>query len=534
MTLKKILSALSLVVILVACGGGGSESDPSGGSVANDTLTAFFIDSGVAGLNYQSTSFQGVTDSNGGFPFNAGEVTAFSFNGLQIGSITTTSASNVITPFDLFNTTDINNQSVKNTLVLLQSLDNDQNPDNGISLPTGSSLDLSLLNIADAAFQTNLLNTAGVTSLVSESDAISHFSATLLTVNATTVMDGRWIMREAQEGDVHSVVTFESNGVLTSTESETCPEGDYWAASESSIKRNCSEVKITGTWDLSGKNLTMSNVDFTDNCTILTSSKNLITANCIFYGSGLGTELTRFERDIPTFSNSLIDNRYRELTAGGSTSFTQVLFSEDLSGSYTVFNENGVAPNEPGDLGDFTWNTTSSSISIDGIDNNAEAFSETWTLQNQVNGALAVSFIDSDTGQPNASILIPNFNDNLAKDIIEQVVYGVYDANSGACKQIYYFNNSHSVKPLRKQSSINASDDICDYSSPVVIPEPGDQGVYLVSVVNGAFIITQGGIEQEVCWPIQYSSLSANSSFFTVACAKENSTAFNLEIWRGL
>ncbi len=530
---KPTLLAFSFLLALNACGGGDGGSD-GGGSETNNTKTAYLVDSGVRGMSYSSASYSGITDSNGGFNFAPGEVTTFSFHGLQFGSVTTANDSSIITPLDLFNTTDVNDQRVINTLVFLQSLDNDQNPANGISLPESLSTIAGLdgLDLSSPDFQSGLLalNIPVVSSLLSEMDALNHFNETLLTVNANTILDGRWISRDAKFGDVNGVYTFSANQTLTVTEFNDCGS-NYWAATEDSAKRNCTETSFTMDWVLDGQTLSMSNSNISDNCTIITSTSNLIEANCVFQGSGPGTELTRFERDIPQLSNSLVNSSYREVTAGGSTSFTTLSFDNDLTGSYVYHNESGVAQSAAGDLGDYIWSTAASQLSIAGTDNNAESFSATYTLQNQIRGTLSMSVLDTDGA--GFSALIPDFNANLANDLIDQVVFGVYDAVTGACKQIYMFDATNIVMPLRKEASVGATADVCDFASPVTVPQTGDANVYSVSIVNGAFLIERAN-EQEICWPIAHSTLSSSSGFAVVACSTDSSSAFNLEIWRGL
>ncbi len=526
--------------LLTACGDSGSDGANNNEEGGNTDTTAFFIDSGVAGLNYSSTSHQGVTDSNGGFLFSAGETTTFSYLGVQLGSILTPSGISMVTPLDLFSTTDVNNLSVKNTLVFLQSLDNDQNPDNGISLSTRGTLpDLQSLDIHSANFQSQLLSEVsaiGVTTLVSESDALDHFNDTLALANAAPNIIGKWVIRNAVDGDVSGVMTFSDDQTLTAKEFEDCSNNDiFWTASEASAMRHCSSVNLTANWTLSGNQLSMFNDTLSDNCTIISSSTYFIEANCSFQGSGLGTELTRFERDLTQLSDHLISKNYREVSAG-RTSFSELTFNDDLSGSYVYHNSEGVAQSGPGDQGNYTWSMTGDQLTVGGIDNNAEQFSLTWTLQNDMRGTLVVSAAESTEGTE-AAALLPNFNDQLAKDLIYQTIFGVYDAISGACKHIYVINNyssgDSSSKPLRKESSVGVNDDICDFATPIAAPETGDTGVYSMTIKNGAFVIERGS-EREVCWPISYSRQSDASDFFALACSTDTSTAFKLEIWRGL
>ncbi|MEM7098694.1 MAG: hypothetical protein AAF541_10590 [Pseudomonadota bacterium] len=140
---------LCWALILGACGGGSSSS-----SSANQTLTGVFIDSPVAGVSYNTASRSGVTDNNGTFEYEAGEQVTFNLGSVELGSVP---GANEVTLFDLAGMTEIptdyasfseamwiteeNNvgplNRVTNLAMLLQSLDADANPENGIEIPSG-------------------------------------------------------------------------------------------------------------------------------------------------------------------------------------------------------------------------------------------------------------------------------------------------------------------------------------------------------------------------------------------------------------
>jgi hypothetical protein len=92
-----------LSFFLASCDGSdnGSGNDNSGGGNNSDQQQGFFVDSGVEGLEYSSPGHQGLTGTNGGFLFKAGETTTFSFKGLMIGSVMTTADTSVITPLTI-------------------------------------------------------------------------------------------------------------------------------------------------------------------------------------------------------------------------------------------------------------------------------------------------------------------------------------------------------------------------------------------------------------------------------------------------
>lgn len=506
-----------MVLFLSACGDLGGFSSGDGAASGDGNVSApkaYFVDAGVGGLTYSSPSYQGETDNLGGFPYKAGEITTFSYAGLIFGSVVIPSGGSVFTPLDIFNTTDVNHQAVKNMLVLLQTLDSDQDPTNGISLrPTNVLFDpvfLNVLDVTDPTFQGQLAPAfiaggLGTIVVIPEADAIAHFNETLLAVNAVPNIVGRWVVRDAVFGDVGATSTFLADQSVSSLEFETC-SGNLWIASEASGLSNCSQEILNQTWSLSGRNLSMVGSGLSDSCTIIASSKYLIEANCVFQGSGLGSELTRLERDITQLSDGLVNNTYREVTIGGSTSFTNQIFNADSSGSYAVHNNAGVAQTAAGDLGDFTWSTTPTQISITGTDNGGVAFADTFTLQNQVRGALETSVGGG------VSTLIPNFNPNIASSIISNTgsTFQVFDAITGILKTTFNFS---------------------DLTGSVLLNHSNNS--FPVATTNGSIVIDRGvTLGNEICWPIASSTTSEGGNYSVLACSLNSSTAFNLEVWR--
>ncbi len=106
-------------------------SDSFEATSANEVMTGHFIDAAVEGLNYSSASISGVTGANGAFKYIPGEEVIFSIGNIDIGKKT---GQQYVNLFDLNDTyIDINNSSLR-IAQLLQSLDEDDNPDNGIKL----------------------------------------------------------------------------------------------------------------------------------------------------------------------------------------------------------------------------------------------------------------------------------------------------------------------------------------------------------------------------------------------------------------
>ncbi len=168
------LAMISCALILNGC----SSSD------SDDPDTGFFIDSAVEGVFYTTPTLSGVTDADGAFNYMPGEEVSFYIGDILLG---TAVGQDILTPIEFVpGAVDTSDPEVVNILRFIQSLDEDNNPDNGISITAftvsqavGQNLDFSLStgdfeNAADALLV--VLTSGTVTSLIDASDAIDHFN----------------------------------------------------------------------------------------------------------------------------------------------------------------------------------------------------------------------------------------------------------------------------------------------------------------------------------------------------------------------
>ena len=115
---RKIVIGTLITVSLVAfsaCGGGGSSVSSSKG---------YYLDSAVEGVSYQCGSKSGVTEADGSFEFENGQNCQFELAGLTLREVSST---NLHADVEIIE----DNMDVAK---LLQSLDYDGNPDNGIQI----------------------------------------------------------------------------------------------------------------------------------------------------------------------------------------------------------------------------------------------------------------------------------------------------------------------------------------------------------------------------------------------------------------
>ena len=195
------------ISLLAACGGGGGGgtecfsvdcvdfsidpfdpldfSDPSPGPNTKTVLSGRFIDSAVEGLRFETPTQSGFTDANGTFKYINGEAVSFFIGDIMLG---TSPGITRLTPMNLV-PGDSSNPEVINILRFVQSLDEDNNPDNGIRITdaistraVGRALDFSL-STADFEKAANalltLLTSGSVNMLIDTSSAQAHFIASL-------------------------------------------------------------------------------------------------------------------------------------------------------------------------------------------------------------------------------------------------------------------------------------------------------------------------------------------------------------------
>lgn len=163
-------------------GAAGPESELD--NQAGAALTGRFLDGAVAGLAYETATQSGLTGSDGSFNYLANESVTFSLGDIVLPAVT---GSDIITPLDIFSSQSIEDTRVQNLLRLLQTLDVDANPDNGIVLSDAASQSATGLSVdfASPSFDSQVVNLvansgSSNTSLIDTESALEHFMSTLI------------------------------------------------------------------------------------------------------------------------------------------------------------------------------------------------------------------------------------------------------------------------------------------------------------------------------------------------------------------
>lgn len=281
-----LLAGVSLVV--TGCGGGGGGGPAAGGDAGGGEtktsapLVGVFIDSAVANIHYLTATQSGVTNSNGEFNYLAGEMVVFSIGDINLP---TTIAQPIITPLDIAGTSDATNTTAVNIAQLLQSLDTDSNPDNGIRLAeaahtasTGVTLDFSSVNFDDDTDVINLVSNGGGSGvLMNDSVAITHLQDQIDKVSIA----GGWLVQTSSGSNSDTVYTFTDDGYFMSAEYDLSDDvgesgiehGTYtWNPFTAVFSSNVLN-DTNGGWGLS--NTTLSSASISINTMTATGSKEI-------------------------------------------------------------------------------------------------------------------------------------------------------------------------------------------------------------------------------------------------------------------
>jgi len=158
--------------------GGDNGGDSGGDDGPKGDSKGFFIDSGVEGLTYiaSPSGLAGTTDADGRYEYNAGDTITFSIGSIELGS---SAGSEYVTPMS-FNPDD--EEMGVRIAQLLQSMDSDKNPDNGITLDPAAIEALKDIDLTSDSFETDLRDKLPANLAFVERDkAMNHMETTFNT-----------------------------------------------------------------------------------------------------------------------------------------------------------------------------------------------------------------------------------------------------------------------------------------------------------------------------------------------------------------
>jgi hypothetical protein len=243
-----------------------------------NTLTGVFVDSPVDGLRWVSDNMSGTTDITGEFQYISGAMVEFYVGDILIGEAV---GNSVIIPIDLVvGALDINNTTAINIVRFLLTLDDDNDPSNGIKilqassdLAVGASIDFAQsttdftgsANVQALTTSLTSVTQAGPRALVSVVDALIHSEDSIKDLLAGTYTgtfsgdnSGTWVGTLTRAGVLSGtatsaeVVTFA--GVVSTTgngDTDFTTSGGVSDGTKFFGKFNV-DGTATGTWDFFG------------------------------------------------------------------------------------------------------------------------------------------------------------------------------------------------------------------------------------------------------------------------------------------
>lgn len=222
--LRRLFVPLSLAtaVALTACGGssGGDSSNNDNAAGSADLKTGVFLDSPVGNIAYSTESQSNQrTNADGEFKYLEGETITFYIGDLALPPIPVGA---LVTPLDMSDG-GLNDPTVVNIARLLQSLDTDGNPNNGINLSDDAHLNATGLSNVDfnsesfEAAVANLVANSGseTTALISVQDAIDHLVASVTQQANEVDLRGTWKLYESYDVCDNNVVAHYSTVIIS-------------------------------------------------------------------------------------------------------------------------------------------------------------------------------------------------------------------------------------------------------------------------------------------------------------------------------
>lgn len=180
------LGGLGLLGGLLALGGGGGSSSTTPAPQQDpETQTGFFIDSAVSGISYYVNGvYAGKTGVDGSFNYFEGDVVSFKVQNIQIGQINTNNIPSdlKVFPQDLVGVSrdEVSDETVVKIIQVLQTLDSNGNPYDGIQITTDTEtkLENTTVNIEDVTVEDIIIDTQEHT-IVNKEEAIEHLTNTV-------------------------------------------------------------------------------------------------------------------------------------------------------------------------------------------------------------------------------------------------------------------------------------------------------------------------------------------------------------------
>ncbi len=258
--MKKNVLALSVVaalssLALAGCGGSGDgastdngNNSGNGGNATKPALTATFIDSAVAGLNYKCGNYSALTNEQGQFLFNDGDTCTFKLGSIQLGETQLKKGQTLVTPYTIAEKGD-KDRAIR-IAALLQTMDADSDASNGITLKTEDVVKLgnTLRFDRDDAFNRSLNEALKAVqpgkTAVDTATASAHMNASLAVINGQSVAVDKVLRNLLEESQDWQKTNFE-NKLRDYKDILNAETGDQGKADREVVKSVITLMEIT-------------------------------------------------------------------------------------------------------------------------------------------------------------------------------------------------------------------------------------------------------------------------------------------------
>ena len=180
---KKIIFVTGSLVLLISSCAPTEDEVITADNIVREGSPGVFLDSAVMGVDYSTSSgLGGTTDSGGTFYYNPGDQVSFTIGGISLGSVIGAAK---LTPVEVMGASGTADQKVVNLSRLLQTLDADGDPSNGISISDSTKTTLATKSVnfdvsVDAFDNATLAVTSAVgKTMISAATALAHLHTTM-------------------------------------------------------------------------------------------------------------------------------------------------------------------------------------------------------------------------------------------------------------------------------------------------------------------------------------------------------------------
>lgn len=317
---KILITSATVALIFTACGGGGGSSSDSA------TKIGVFLDSAVEGLKYecQSSGLSGKTNAKGEYNYKDGDTCTFSVGSTVLGA---TKGKGVVTPMDLVDYSSGDRTKLKNILRFLQTLDQDRNVSNGITIPKldgtfdGSFDDESTFNIA---FQSFLDANSIDANIIDANTAWMHFEQTIDTTYDANLADEMFKNKMLTiKNGVQLIFSEDKSLELFDPEDEAPCYGTWTLSSEKQLSLSINKCGFPD------KNLSENNMEFS-----IQFADEPAEGVSVYYS---GSDFEKGTEDIDSFGDATLPTQATELSFSNVTQTSFTLNWNNSSKNETVY-----------------------------------------------------------------------------------------------------------------------------------------------------------------------------------------------------